>query len=316
MRVLIYGAGAMGTSLGVRLKGGCDLVTRNAAHVAALKKAGYSACFPGEMAGQYDIIFLATKQRENARIAGWLLPFLKEDGALISVQNGLPEEGLAEVFGADRVYGCALGWGAELVKPGEVKVTSEEFHLALGAYGKGERLNEIAALLRPSFQVTVGSLIEIRYSKLAVNAAFSTLSALSGLTFGELARRHKRRVLALISETVAVAKAEGCTHLEQNGHDILKLFSSPFAGLLLPIAMKKHRTIRSGMLKDIREGRRCDVDFVAGAVVAAGKRRGVPVPALERAVSLVHDVENGLAELSEQTLRLLSIKKNATGAEI
>ena len=41
MRVAIYGAGAMGTVLGafVTKNGGSpDLITRNAAHVAALKK--------------------------------------------------------------------------------------------------------------------------------------------------------------------------------------------------------------------------------------------------------------------------------------
>ena len=33
---------------------------------------------------------------------------------------------------------------------------------------------------------------------------------------------------------------------------------------------------------------------------------GVPTPILERAVSLVHDVENGIAEIAPETLRLLS----------
>ncbi len=320
MRILIYGAGAMGTSLGVLLtRGGvsCDLVTRNAAHVEAMQTCGaillgngegttaVSAYLPQDIDDRYDVIFLATRQRENREIAEFLLPHLEEDGAIVTVQNGLPEEGLAEVFGADRVYGAALGWGAELVSAGKVRVTSEEFRLALGAFGRGERLQEIAALLGRAANVSVGDLKEIRYAKLVVNASLSTLSAISGLTFGELAKKHKRRVLALMRETVAVAKAEGCRALVQNGHDIGKLFSSPFAGLILPIAIKKHKMIRSGMLKDIEAGRRCDVDFVAGAVVKAGERLHVETPKLRAAVSLVHDIENGLAELSPETLKLL-----------
>lgn len=305
MNLLIYGAGAMGTSLGMRLKTPCDLVTRNAAHVEALKKQGFSALLPAEMSGEYDVIFLATKQRENGQIARFLLPFLKGDGALVTVQNGLPEEGLAEVFGRDRVYGCALGWGAELTAPGKVKITSEEFCLALGAYGKGDKLGALGQLLSPAFTVTVGDLAEIRYSKLAVNAAFSTLSAISALPFGELAKKHKKLVLSLMRETVSVAQAAGCRRLVQNGHNILKFARSPLAGLMLPVAMKKHAKIRSGMLKDLEAGRRCDVDFVAGAVVRAGKKYGVPTPMLGRAVSLVHDIENGLAELSPETLKLL-----------
>ena len=322
MRILIYGAGAMGTSLGVLLtRGGvpCELVTRNAEHVAKLKTEGavltesgkrsvlpVFACLPQEMKGNYDVIFLSTRQRDNAEIAHFLLPYLAADGAIVTVQNGLPEEGLSEVFGSDRVYGAALGWGAELVSAGEVNVTSEEYALALGAYGKGERLGELASLLqRGGIDVNVGNLKEIRYSKLVVNASLSTLSAISGLTFGDLSKKYKKLVLALMRETVAVAEADGCRTLVQNGHDIGKLFKSPFAGIILPIAMKKHRNIRSGMLKDIEAGRRCDVDFVAGAVVRAGERLHVETPKLAAAVSLVHDIENGLAELSPETLKLL-----------
>ncbi len=321
MRICIYGAGAMGTSLGAWLVRenpalACDLVTRNRAHVEALNTRGarfenregavrVHALLPGEMKGEYDVVFLATKQRENGAIAKFLAPFLKQDGALVTVQNGLPEEGLANVLG-DRIYGCALGWGAELVSPGKIKLTSEgELCLALGAYGKGDKLKEIETLLSSAFTVTVGDLAEIRYSKLVVNAAFSTLSAISALTFGELAKKHKKRVLALMKETIAVAKAAGCKRLVQNGHDILKLFSSPFAGMLLPIAMKKHKNIRSGMLKDLEAGRRCDVDFVAGVVVKAGEKLGVETPMLSAAVSLVHDIENGLAEIAPESLELL-----------
>ena len=320
MRICIYGAGAMGTSLGawlVRKNPGlsCDFVTRNAAHVNALNTRGAEiegngtvpvhALLPGEMKGEYDVIFLATKQRENGAIAAFLTPFLKEDGALVTVQNGLPEEGLARVLPKDGIYGCALGWGAELVSPGKVKLTSKELCLALGAYGRGEKLEELKTLLSSAFTVTVGDLAEIRYSKLVVNAAFSTLSAISALSFGELAKKHKKLVLSLMRETIFVAKAAGCKRLVQNGHDILKLFSSPFAGLLLPIAMKKHKDIRSGMLKDLEAGRRCDVDFVAGAVVKAGEKLGVETPMLSAAVSLVHDIENGLAEIAPESLELL-----------
>ena len=310
MRICIYGAGAMGFSLGAYLKDSgveSELVTRNAAHVEAMKARGYNALLPDGMFGQYDIIFLATKQRENRAIAEFLFPYLKSDGALVTVQNGLPEAGLAEVFGADRVYGCALGWGAELIAPGVVKITSEGArHLALGAYGKGDRIEEIASLLRGAFDVTVGNLMEIRFAKLAINASFSTLSAISGLTFGELSKRHKKLVLTLIREVISVARAYDCKRLVQNGHDILKLFSSPFASLILPIAMKKHRGIRSGMLRDLSAGRRCDVDFVAGACVRAGKEKGVYAPCLERAVALVHDIENGLAETAPESLKLLN----------
>lgn len=310
----------MGTSLGAALiKAGVpvELVSRNAAHVEALRTRGavltgsvsmtvpVTAMLPEEMAGKYDIIFLAIRQRGNREAAQGLLPYLKEDGALVSVQNGLPERALSEVFGADRVYGCALSWGAERIAPGEIQMTGGSFSFSLGAFGAGSKLQEIAALLKKAGSVTVGELQELRYAKLAVNAAFSTLSVLSGLTFGELASRHKKLALGLMREVFSVARAAGCKKLPLSGHDLFRVFSGPWAGLLLPVAMKPYKNTRSGMLKDLETGRRTDVDHVAGAAVDEGGRLGVETPLLEGAVSLVHDIENGLAEIAPETLQLL-----------
>lgn len=320
MRVCIFGAGAMGTSLGAALsKAGVpvELVSRNAAHVEALRTRGavltgsvemtvsVTAMLPEEMAGKYDIIFLAIRQRGNREAAQGLVSFLKEDGALVSVQNGLPERALSEVFGADRVYGCALSWGAERIAPGEIQMTGGSFAFSLGAFGAGKKCSEIAALLKRAGDVTVGDLQELRYAKLAVNAAFSTLSVISGLTFGELASRHKRLALGLMREVFCVARAAGCRKLPLRGHDLFRVFSGPWAGLLLPVAMKPYKETRSGMLKDLEAGRRTDIDYVAGAAVLEGGRLGVETPLLEGAVSMVHDIENGLAEIAPETLQLL-----------
>ncbi len=318
MRICVYGAGAMGTSLGALLTNAgtaCDLVTRNRAHVAALQKGGarvsglpvipVSALLPEEMAGKYDVIFLTTKQRENDSVCAFLKNFLSEEGALVSCQNGFPEAEIADVLGADRVYGCSLSWGAEKTGAGEIKVTSEAgYHFALGAFGAGRLLSSIASVLEKAGKVTVGDLAEIRFAKLATNASLSTLSAISGLTFGALAKRHKRLVLALMREVFLVARAYGCTRLPLNGHDLFKVFGA-FGGVTLPIAMKKYRDTRSGMLLDLNAGKRCDIDYVAGAVVRAGEKKKIFLPYLSSAVALVHDIENGLAEIAPESLDLL-----------
>lgn len=326
MRICIYGAGAMGTSLGILFAQAgipCELVSRNEDHIAFLQQNGATLCLygktqripvtaylPKQMTGQYDLIFLATKQRENRRIAEFLLPYLKEDGALITVQNGLPEKTLAEVFRKDSVYGCTLSWGSELHDSGIVQITSNGgYHIALGSYGAGNRLKDISDILGRISSLTVGKLNEIRYAKLAINGAFSTLSAISGLCFGEIAKKYKRETIVLLREIFAVAKAEGCEKLPLNGHDLFRVFGGFWAKTLLPIAMKDYSGIRSGMLKDLEAGRHCDVDFVAGAAVKRGIDLGVETPMLLRAVSLVHDIENGLAEIAPETLIFLQPMK-------
>lgn len=321
MRICIYGAGAMGTSLGALLSRAgvsCDLITRNREHAQALNQSGAAitggeeftaflgAYLPEEMTGKYDCIFLTAKQKDNKEIAEFLSGYLKENGALISMQNGLPEKTLCGVLGKDRVYGCALSWGAERIGAGKVNISSENgYRFSLGACGKGERLGEIAALLKTVGTVTVGNLDEIRFAKLAINASFSALSAISGLPFGVLSKKYKRLILTLMRETFTVARAYGCKTLPLNGHDLYKIFGGAFAKMLLPIAMKKYRNTRSGMLKDLEEGRRCEIDYITGAVVRAGEERGIKTPYLARATELVHEIENGLAEIAPESIALL-----------
>lgn len=114
MRYAIYGAGALGTVLGAYIaKAGVeiDLVNRNEKHVAALKERGakivgtvnftqkVNALLPSEMTGKYDVIVLMTKQRDNAATVNFLKDYLKEDGAICTCQNGMPEPKIAEIIG-------------------------------------------------------------------------------------------------------------------------------------------------------------------------------------------------------------------------
>lgn len=83
-----------------------------------------SALLPDEMEGEYDVIFLMTKQRANKEILQFLLPHLKSDGIVCTTQNGLPEPSVAAVVGEERCCGCAVSWGATFVGGGEAKLTT------------------------------------------------------------------------------------------------------------------------------------------------------------------------------------------------
>ena len=140
MRTAIYGAGSLGTILGAFIsKGGVavELINRNKAHIEALRTKGAQvtgtmefnqpvmAYTPEEMTGEYDIIFLMTKQQHNAEVAQRLKGFLSENGVLVTFQNGLPEMKLAEILGEERVLGCTVAWGATMKEPGVCELTSQ-----------------------------------------------------------------------------------------------------------------------------------------------------------------------------------------------
>lgn len=324
MRSMIYGAGALGTVLGAYIaKAGrqIDLVNRNASHVAALRERGahivgkvdfvqpVNALLPSELTGQYDAIILMTKQQNNADVIAFLKPFLKEDGALCTCQNGLPEPAIAEAIGADRTLGCAIAWGATFKGEGVSELTSDPSALtfSLGAYGKGNHLADVKALFECMGTVIVEeNFIGARWSKLLINSAFSGLSTVTGGTFGEVAKRKdsRRVALAIIKECIDVAKAAGIRVEPVQGHRIDKLFDyrgplkKAVAFALIPVAMKKHAALISSMLQDLRAGKPCEIDFINGVVCEYGKQFGVPTPCNEQTVRLVHAIEAGELPIS------------------
>ena len=319
MRTMIYGAGALGTVLGAYIaKAGreADLVNRNRAHVAALKEKGahvvgkadfvqkVNALLPEELTGKYDIIILMTKQQHNAEVVAFLKDFLAEDGALCTCQNGLPEPAIAEAIGADRTLGCAIAWGATFKGEGVSELTSDPSALtfSLGAYGKGNHLEDVKALFECMGTVVVEeNFIGARWSKLLINSAFSGLSTVTGATFGEVARNKASRRVAqrIIKECIDVAKAANITIEPVQGHKIDKLFDyrgplkKAISFALIPVAMKKHASLVASMLQDIRAGKKCEIDAIDGVVCEWGEKYGVPTPFTARTVQLVHAIEAG-----------------------
>ena len=334
-KIAVYGAGAMGTVLGALLaKTGADvtLITRNQAHVDGLNKNGAKilckavgkemtipvyAITPSEITEEYDLIFLMTKQRENEKTANFLLDYLKEDGVLCTTQNGLPEQLLSEIIGSERTYGAVMSFGANFVGEGVVELTSvpTSMTVEVGGYENDNSKTEwlysllkpIGELLQnPNFVKTTDNLAGVRWSKLALNATFSGLSCVTGLKFGEIAKRFKSRKVALkiLQESFTVANAIGVKLAPMQGHDMQKLlggsgFFNKIKGfILLPIAMKNHRELVSGMLKDIENGKKCEIDFIDGVVADLAKQAGVQTPCIDRVVEIVHGIENGLYELT------------------
>ena len=339
MKIAIYGAGAMGTVLGALLtKGGVnvDLITRNEAHVQGLKEKGaqivcvadktqwnvpVNALLPGEMTEKYDVIFLMTKQRHNAEILEFLLPKLTESGMICTTQNGLPEESVMAAVGAKRTYGLVASYGANFIGNGKVVLTSEikAMSVTVGCYcGDGEKTPVLKEILsqagkatgNENFAKATDNLAGARWSKLSINAAFSGLSVVTGQTFGEIAKKRKSKKIALgvLRECMDVANAKGVTLEEMQGHDMQKLlgkrgfFGTKFALFALPIAMKRHKNLRSGMLADLEKGRKCEIDFINGVVCKAGKEAGIETPLCDKIVEITHGIENGLYEISPANL--------------
>jgi 2-dehydropantoate 2-reductase len=339
LKIAVYGAGAMGTVLGALLvKGGLknvQLITRNQAHADGLNQKGatvvcvaddteinvpVTALTPAQMQGKYDVVFLMTKQRQNKEILQFLLPYLSDDSVVCTTQNGLPEPAVAEIVGENRTYGGVASFGATMYGGGRVALTSKTLatSMQIAGYATDEKTPLLLEVLsyagkatgNENFAKKAENLSGARWSKLAINAAFSGLSVVTGLSFGEIAKGKKSRKIALgiLRECMDVATAQGVVLEKMQGHDMQKMlgkrgfFATRLALFVLPIAMKKHAKLYSGMLKDLQNGKKCEIDFINGVVANYGKKTGVSTPLNERVVQLVHDAENGLCEITPENL--------------
>lgn len=332
MRVAIYGAGAMGTILGAFIAGSgkqIDLITRNKEHVDAMKQHGahvlgqadftvrVNAYTPDEMSGVYDIIFLMTKQRENSKILATLKDFLAKDGVICTMQNGLPEPSVIEAVGPKRCLGCAVAWGATTVGFGEVELTSKKSKMSfvLGSmHGYNKWIEPVKEYLECAGKVTVEeNFFSARWAKLVINSAFSPLSALTGRTFGQVAKEKysKRLALRLLNEAFAVAEECGVEIAPMQGHDLVQLFKcnggtkEMVAKFILPLAMRHHKNLVSGMYGDLSAGRQCDIEFINGFIQRLGNKFGVDTPVTDAVIKAIHEIERGERQISRGNTKII-----------
>ncbi len=333
-RILVMGAGSLGgicaatlTELGAAV----TAVSTNPAIRAAVDASGYRVTDDGEERtirgsvspapeGTYDLVILATQPPQVEDAARTALPHLASDGEVVVLQNGLCEERVATIVGAERVIGAIVAWGASMKEPGRYERTAAGgFQVGrLAAKASDPDLERVAELLESVGPVTVTqNLRGARWSKLALNCAVSTLGTIAGENLGPVVRvrRYRRFALELMTEAVAVAQAEGIALEKVSGTLDLSWIALSEAdrkatisagltakhALLLAVGLR-YRRMRSSMLAAIERGRTPAIEFLNGEVSSRGKRHGIATPHNDRAVETVWAIANGAATSSRETL--------------
>ena len=202
MRVLIIGAGAVGTFVGARLAlaghdvtlvgrpglaaavraGGLTLIepsgSRHTADVRAVDSiaaafTGSTSVLTSTSASPYDLALITVKAYDTAGViaelraidAGQLPP-------LLTLQNGVGnEEALIEAFGADRIVSGAIDTPVSVPAPGQVQVHRERFKAGVAPVGQGAPAAQAAGLLRDAgFTVDIfADYRSLKWSKLLMN---------------------------------------------------------------------------------------------------------------------------------------------------
>ncbi len=328
-RILIWGAGAIGGSVGAWLKrAGHDItfVDVVAEHVAAISGAGLRitgpveefsvtapAFTPDELAGTWQRIFLAVKAHHTEAATRALTPHLAQDGFVLSLQNGLNELIIQRIVGRDRTIGAFVNFGADWMAPGEI-IFGNRGAVVLGELDGAmtPRLAALHAVMR-DFEpdaVTTPDIWSYLWGKLGYGAmlfaqALGQKGIADCLARPELLGLWRR----LGEEAIVVARAEGVEPRGFNGYDVeaFKPGASEDAARRSVAAMVAFNSTsaktHSGVWRDLAvRKRRTEVDVQIAPIAEIGARHGIDCRATRRLVAMIHEVEDGRRAMTDDNL--------------
>ena len=291
MRIIVLGAGAIGSVYGARLSKFHDVtLIGGASHVAAIQRDGL--VMQGHVSGTLalpafttvpsiqpgTLILLTTKVNNNVAAVRPIVDRLPENVTIVCVQNGLYSEDLVKDLVGDRalVLRAITQVGGILVKPGVVDNTVAGYTLL----ESHEQSPAIAAVLTEAGLDgrIIPDIKKEMWRKAIFNCVINPTTALLESEVGAIVDPQLNSLKQqIIEECVAVAKADGVTLDE----DFVATIDRLFAGA---------RTIAS-MRQDLMKGRKTEIDHMNGAVADLGAKYGIPCPVNAALATMIRYLE-------------------------
>lgn len=293
MRIVIYGAGAVGGYFGARLvEAGEDVVfIARGAQLAALHSSGLrieSICGDAQLErvaatddsaslGKADAVLVATKTWQVEAAGRALRPLVGEHTVVVPLQNGVEAATqLERSLPAEAVAGGLTRILCELVEPGRIRHSGIDPVIVMGERDgrRTGRCDPLAEALEraPGASVVVSDDIEAElWHKLLLMAPISGVCAVARVPLGKVRTTPAARDLLRLAmeETAAVAAARG-----------VRLSDGVVAASLAFLDGLPPGSIPS-MHRDIANGRPSELEQLSGAVVRFGRECGVATPVHE-----------------------------------
>lgn len=288
MKVAVMGTGAIGGYIGARLAAAgveVGLIARGA-HLERIRADGLSVTSPlgdlsvrpavasndpGEV-GIADIVLFAVKLYDMTEAAETIRPMVGPDSLVIFLQNGVDAEAvLRNVYGPRQVAGGVALINGALAAPGVIEHRALNDLVVgpldgadddrLDAFVAATRDAGINAVLKPDVRGEI-------WRKFLLLAPMASLSAMTRVRLGQIRAQPATWALAEtgMREVAAVAAAEGVALSED---DIARTLGF-VAGM--------PETWQASTLIDLEQGKRLEVEWLAGAVCRLADKHGLEVP--------------------------------------
>jgi 2-dehydropantoate 2-reductase len=254
-------------------------------------------------------ILVAVKSGDTAEIAELIACHAPADAVVVSLQNGVGNVAvLRERLPAYRILGGMVPFNVITKQEGHVhRATSGDIVIESDTVNTAEALTVPHLAMRATANIT-----DLQWGKLLVNLN-NALNALSDMPLrSQLAQRAWRTLFAdQMAEGLAVLRAAGIKPVSSTPipawvtPHLLRLPDGLF-NMLLGRTMKIDADARSSMWEDLQRGRRTEIDYLQGVILAMSDRYGLDAPLARRIATLVKDAETsgrGSPALSPREIR-------------
>jgi 2-dehydropantoate 2-reductase len=268
------------------------------------------AIHPRDLEGPLHTVIIAVKALHTETAARQMLPYLAEDGYIVSLQNGLNEETIAGIVGPERTVGAHINWAADYLEPGRI------LHGGTGSFYVGEldgqitpRVEQLASVFSDFTETRTAdniwgylwskhSLASITYATAIVDA--DVVDILAG-------ERNRRTVIATVAESIETATRNGVALQSFDGFqpDLMRPktpeeWARAIASIdgLLDAEWRQLKR-RSGIWRDLAiRKRKTEVDLRVTDLARRGRAADVDMTLNEKLADLVHEIEDGKREQS------------------
>ncbi len=321
MRILIYGAGAVGCYIGGHLAAAGHSVTllgreplaraarasglaiRTAQSTLHIRDIRAASSLDEALSGEYDWIAFTMKAYDTAQSALELQARLVKPPPIVSFQNGVGnEESLIAAFGAERVAAGTMTTPVSMPEPG---IVVEEKPRGLAVAVDSPAATPVLEALRQTQlpTTTVQTAASLKWSKLLLNIVGNATAAILDMSPADIFADPELFAI----EYEALREAIAIIHLQ--GISVVNLPGSPArllalavqylpASLLRPLLLRQVATGRGAkppsLLADLRaKKRRTEVPWLNGAIVQAADRMDRLVPVNHVLALTVSDIAAG-----------------------
>jgi 2-dehydropantoate 2-reductase len=327
MRYTVFGAGAIGGTVGAHMARGGEsvlFVDQDVDHVRAMQDngltiRGFSETFtvpveattPDALPAQLETVLLAVKAPATEVAVKSFADSLAPDGCVVSLQNGLNELVIARHVGEQRTIGAFVNFSADYLEPGLIHFAGR------GTFVIGELNGSITPRLQ-QLQSALGhwgnvQLTDNIWGYLWGKQAYGAMLFATALTNDSMADaidQHRQVTVALAREVLGVAAALGITPLGFDGFEPQAIGSNDPAVVnasldrLIAIRHTDEKT-HSGVWRDMAvRKRRTEVDAHFLPIVERAEQfhPAIEVPLLRRMIEMIHAVEDGRRPFSGANL--------------